>query len=166
MNVEVRTKITDVCLYRKGARVTRTGVIDSKDREVIISGLPLTLDDDSIQIETADSFYCQSYAVTLQPYNPSIDQNRVSRLRSEIAGLERHLTSIKKQITELQQAVPQKNKSDEVYADFEQMAEAALVLSEFKDVEITNLHFINSNCTVTLIDRNTGFIIHIFIKSF
>ena len=44
------SKITDVCVYREGARVTRSAELVATSDEVYISGLPLALDDDSVRV--------------------------------------------------------------------------------------------------------------------
>ena len=138
MNVEVHSKVTDVCLYRNGARVTRTGNVEQGDKDIVIKGLPLTLDDDSIQVETSEGCICKSHNIYLEPHDPDSNQKKINRIKRKISSFEKHLSSIKAQIQALQKTLPVQpgNKQS---VEFEKIAEASLMLSEFKEIEIANL---------------------------
>lgn len=135
---EVISEITGVCVYLRGAYVTRTAKIRTSEKKCIIKNLPCRFNDDSLQFEVSDNAYVQNISVELVPVKSGENSTELNELRDELFYLnskESSLKEILEMITGLSPDEDVKGKTD-----FAALAKSLNELNTFKASQLKEIN--------------------------
>ena len=136
--VDVNSKITDVCVYLKGAYVTRSAKVKTSEDRFIFRKLPCRFSDESLQFEVSGQGYVQNVSIDLVPVKAGESSAELNELREELFDLnsrEAALKDILDMIIDLKPQNEVKGKTD--FADFTRSLNE---LNRFKTEQIKEIN--------------------------
>lgn len=136
--VDVISEITDVCVYLKGAYVTRSATINSKERKCILKNLPCRFSDDSLQFEVSNGAYVQNVSVDLVPVKAGENSAELNELRDELFYLNSKESSLNEILDIIIDLKPQEKVKGKT--SFSDLAHSLNELSSFKDGQIKQMN--------------------------
>ena len=136
--LEVISEITDVCVYLKGAYVTRTARVKQTESKCLIKNLPCRFKDESLQFEVSDKAYVQNVSVELVPVKSGENSAELNELRDELFYLNAKETSLKEILDMIICLTPQEEVRGKT--DFAKLAQSLSELSNFKENQIIEIN--------------------------
>ncbi|RLI57113.1 MAG: hypothetical protein DRO93_10825 [Candidatus Thorarchaeota archaeon] len=97
--IELKTKTSEVTVFRDGARVTRTGEIELERgrHDIVIRGLSRTVSYDSVRVNGLGDMTLLN--LTLEPESAAAtDRDRIQELKEQLRGLERERSQLNDEI--------------------------------------------------------------------
>ncbi|MHA1654428.1 MAG: mucoidy inhibitor MuiA family protein [Candidatus Thorarchaeota archaeon] len=97
--IELKTKTSEVTVFRDGARVTRTGEIELERgrHDIVIRGLSRTVSYDSVRVNGLGDVTLLN--LTLEPESAAAtDRDRIQELKEQLRGLERERDQLNDEI--------------------------------------------------------------------
>ena len=136
--IEVLSEITDVCVYLKGAYVTRTARVQSTNNKYIFKNLPCRFNDESLQFEVSGQAYVQNVSIDLVPVKSGEHSAELNELRDELFYLNSKESSLQELLDMVVCLTPQEEVKGKT--DFAKLANSLNELSEFKEEQIKEIN--------------------------